>query len=171
MINQIVLAGASEGLALGNMLFVLVAFLVLMLLIKHFAWGPVVKMMEKRAEKVSNDLDSAEEARKQAEADAAERSAQLQTARTDANGIIADAKTAAGNQRDQIVADAHAAAQATKDQASAQIEQERAEAMAGVKNDVAELSVSIAQNIIQKELKLDDQKALIDAYIEGLGNK
>jgi len=95
----------------------------------------------------------------------------LQTARTDANGIIADAKTAAGKQRDQIVADAHAAAQATKDQASAQIEQERAEAMAGVKNDVAELSVSIAQKIIQKELKLDDQKALIDAYIEGLGNK
>ncbi|MFL4499131.1 MULTISPECIES: F0F1 ATP synthase subunit B [Weissella] len=171
MINQIVLAGASEGLALGNMLFVLVAFLVLMLLIKKFAWGPVVKMMESRAEKVSRDLDSAEEARKQAEADAAERSAQLQTARTEANGIITDAKTAAGKQRDQIVADAHAAAQATKDQASAQIEQERAEAMAGVKNDVAELSVSIAQKIIQKELKLDDQKALIDAYIEGLGNK
>ena len=97
MINQIVLAGASEGLALGNMLFVLVAFLVLMLLIKHFAWGPVVKMMESRADKVSRDLDSAEEARKQAEADAAERSAQLQTART-------DAKTAAGKQRDQIVA-------------------------------------------------------------------
>ncbi len=69
------------------------------------------------------------------------------------------------------MADAHAAAQATKDQASAQIEQERAEAMAGVKNDVAELSVTIAQKIIQKELKLDDQKALIDAYIEGLGNK
>ena len=43
--------------------------------------------------------------------------------------------------------------------------------MAGVKNDVAELSVTIAQKIIQKELKLDDQKALIDAYIEGLGNK
>lgn len=171
MINQIVLAGASEGLALGNMLFVLVAFLVLMLLIKRFAWGPVVKMMESRAEKVSRDLDSAEEARKQAEADAAERSAQLQTARTEANGIITDAKIAAGKQRDQIVADAHAAAQATKDQASAQIEQERAEAMAGVKNDVAELSVSIAQKIIQKELKLDDQKALIDAYIEGLGNK
>lgn len=171
MINQIVLAGASEGLALGNMLFVLVAFLVLMLLIKKFAWGPVVKMMESRAEKVSRDLDSAEEARKQAEADAAERSAQLQTARTEANGIITDAKIAAGKQRDQIVADAHAAAQATKDQASAQIEQERAEAMAGVKNDVAELSVSIAQKIIQKELKLDDQKALIDAYIEGLGNK
>ena len=171
MINQIVLAGASEGLALGNMLFVLVAFLVLMLLIKRFAWGPVVKMMESRAEKVSRDLDSAEEARKQAEANAAERSAQLQTARTEANGIITDAKIAAGKQRDQIVADAHAAAQATKDQASAQIEQERAEAMAGVKNDVAELSVSIAQKIIQKELKLDDQKALIDAYIEGLGNK
>ncbi len=43
--------------------------------------------------------------------------------------------------------------------------------MNGVKNDVAEMSVMIAQKIIQKELKLEDQKALIDAYIEGLGEK
>ncbi|WP_288573111.1 F0F1 ATP synthase subunit B [uncultured Weissella sp.] len=171
MINQIVLAGASEGLALGNMLFVLVAFLVLMLLLKKYAWGPVVKMMEKRAEKVAHDLDTAEEARQQAEEMAAKRSEQLQSARTEANSIVSDAKTAAGKQRDQIVADAQADAQATKEQASAQIAQERSEAMADVKSEVAELSVTIAQKIIQKELKLDDQKALIDAYIEGLGNK
>ena len=43
--------------------------------------------------------------------------------------------------------------------------------MTSAKNDVADLSVTIAQKIIQKELKLDDQKALIDAYIDGLGEK
>jgi F-type H+-transporting ATPase subunit b len=116
-------------------------------------------------------LDTAEDARQKAEEMAAKRSEQLQSARTEANSIISDAKAAAGKQRDQIVADAHADAQATKEQASAQIAQERSEAMADVKSEVAELSVTIAQKIIQKELKLDDQKALIDAYIEGLGNK
>ena len=58
-----------------------------------------------------------------------------------------------------------------KIKANAEIAQERTEAMASVKNDVAELSVSIAQKIIQKELKLDDQKALIDAYIGELEAK
>jgi len=171
MINQIILAGASDGLALGNMLFVLLAFVVLMLLLKKFAWGPVVKMMENRAEKVAHDLDSAQEAREQAQADAAERAAQLQAARAEANSIIADAKTVAGKQRDQIIADAKTAAVATHEQATVQIEQERTEAMATVKRDVADLSVMIAQKIIQKELKLDEQKALIDAYIDGLGDK
>ena len=171
MFNQIVLAGASEGLALGNMLFVLVAFLVLMLLLKKYAWGPVVKMMEKRAEKVAHDLDTAQDAREEAEKMAAQRAEQLQSARSEANGIVADAKEAANQQRDKIVEDAQKDAQAAKNQAGAQIAQERSEAMADIKSDVAELSVTIAQKIIQKELKLDDQKALIDAYIEGLGKK
>src|SRR5699024_8928105 len=150
-----------------NMLFVLVAFLILMLLINKYAWGPVVKMMEKRAEKVAHDLDTAEEARQQAEEMASKRSTQLQSARTEANGIVADAKAAAGKQRDQIVADAQADAQATKEQASAQIAQERSEAMAGVKGEVADLSIAIAHTIMQKELMLHYQPALIDAYVEG----
>lgn len=171
MFNNVILAAASEQLALGNMLFLLIAMLILLLLLKKFAWAPISKMMQDRADKIANDLDTAEDARVQAEELATKRQDQLQAARTDANTIIADAKTAAGKQRDQIVADAQDSASAMKLTASAQIEQERAEAMAGVKNEVAELSVTIAQKIIQKELKLDDQKALIDAYIDGLGDK
>jgi F-type H+-transporting ATPase subunit b len=171
MFNNVILAAASEQLALGNLVFLLLAMTVLLLLLKKFAWGPVTKMMQDRADKIANDLDSAEEARVQAQKLADEREAQLKSARTDANTIIADAKEAANKQSDQIVADAQQAATAMKQTASAQIEHERTEALAGVQNDVAELSVTIAQKIIQKELKLDDQKALIDAYIEGLGDK
>lgn len=171
MFNHVILAGASEQLALGNMLFLLIAMLVLLLLLKKFAWAPVVKMMQDRADKIAHDLDSAEDARQNAQKLAAERQEQLQAARTDANAIIADAQKNAGLQRDQIVADANESVRAMKETASAQIEHERVEAMAGVKNDVAELSVTIAQKIIQKELKLEDHKALIDAYVEGLGDK
>lgn len=171
MFNNLFLAGASEQLALGNMLFLLVAMVVLLLLLKRYAWKPVSKMMQDRADKIAHDLDSAEDARQKAQDLASQRQEQLQAARSDANGIIADAKTAAGLQRDQIVSDANTSAKAIKATATAQIEQERVEAMASVKNEVAELSVTIAQKIIQKELKLEDQKALIDAYVEGLGDK
>ncbi|TYC48943.1 ATP synthase F0 subunit B [Weissella muntiaci] len=171
MFSNLFLAGASEQLALGNMLFLLVSMIVLLLLLKKFAWGPVSKMMQDRADKIAHDLDSAEDARQKAQDLESKRQEQLQSARTDANAIIADAQTAAGLQRDQIVSDANDSAQAMKATATAQIEQERVEAMAGVKNDVAELSITIAQKIIQKELKLEDQKALIDAYVAGLGDK
>ncbi|WP_307994626.1 F0F1 ATP synthase subunit B [Weissella viridescens] len=171
MLNQVFFAGASDGLALGNMLFLLIAFVILMLLLKKFAWGPVVKMMDERANKVAHDLDSAEDARQQAEKLSKERQEQLTAARTDANKIVADAKKSADAQGKQIVADAQTNAQTLKDRAATQIEQDRSEAMTSAKNDVADLSVTIAQKIIQKELKLDDQKALIDAYIDGLGEK
>jgi F-type H+-transporting ATPase subunit b len=171
MFNNVILAAASEKLAFGNLVFLLLSMTVLLLLLKHFAWEPVNKMMQSRADKIANDLDSAAASREEAKKLADQRDAQLQAARTDANKIISDAKESANKQSDQIVSDAQDAATAMKQTASAQIEHERSEALASVQNDVAELSVSIAQKIIQKELKLDDQKALIDAYIEGLGNK
>ncbi|MBM7616823.1 F-type H+-transporting ATPase subunit b [Weissella uvarum] len=171
MLNQVFFAGASEGLALGNMLFLLIAFAILMLLLKKFAWGPVVKMMEDRAKKVADDLDSAQEARQSAEALAKERQEHLTNARADANAIVKDAKQAANKEGQQIVSEAQANAQALQERAATQIEQDRNEAMASVKDDVADLSVTIAQKIMQKELNLDDQKALIDAYIDGLGEK
>lgn len=171
MLNQVFIAGASDGLALGNMLFLLIAFAILMLLLKKYAWGPVVKMMDDRANKVAHDLNSAEDARQSSETLQQERQAQLTSARTDANTIVTDAKNAANQKSQKIVSDAQTTAQAMQDRAAAQIEQDRDQAMLSAKDDVAELSVTIAQKIIQKELKLDDQKALIDAYIDGLGEK
>ena len=58
-----------------------------------------------------------------------------------------------------------------KDNAKKDIEQQRQEAMSGIKNDIAELSIEIASKIIQKELNAEDQKALVDSYIEGLGKQ
>ncbi|SUP52529.1 F-type ATPase subunit b [Weissella viridescens] len=128
----------------------LIAFVILMLLLKKFAWGPVVKMMDDRANKVAHDLDSAEDARQQAEKLSKERQEQLTAARTDANKIVADAKKSADAQGKKIVADAQTKAQTLKDRAATQIEQDRSEAMTSAKNDVADLSVTIAQKIIQK---------------------
>lgn len=169
MLNQISLLGTGDGLALGNMLYLLVAFAFLMVLVKKFAWGPVTQMMDERAKRVAHDLDSAEEARIEAQALQQERQAALVAARNDANRIIADAKAAGTAQMEQIVAEAQTKAQDVQTQAAAQIAQDRQEALNAAKNDVAELSITIAQKMMQKELDIQEQKALIDAYIDGLG--
>jgi len=169
MMNQFILLGAGDGLALGNMLYLLVAFAFLMYLVKKYAWGPVTKMMDERSQRVAHDLDSAEEARIKAQALQQERQEALLAARTDANRIISDAKTAGTSQMEQIVAEAQTKAQFVQNQATAQIEQDRQDALNTAKNDVAELSITIAQKIMQKELDVQEQKALIDAYIDGLG--
>ncbi|MBM7543666.1 F0F1 ATP synthase subunit B [Periweissella beninensis] len=161
----------AEGLNSGDMFFIIVSFIVLLLLVKKFAWGPVTKMMADRADKIADDIDAAENARDDAEKLATERRQQLQASRQEATTIVADAKTQGNKQRETIVANAQNDVVAMKKTAGAEIEQERRDALDGVKNDVAALSVEIATKIIQKELKLEDQKALIDSYIEGLGTK
>ena len=55
---------AASHIYIGNAIWYLVIFAILMLLVKHYAWGPVSEMMEKRRQKVIDDLDSAASDRK-----------------------------------------------------------------------------------------------------------
>jgi F-type H+-transporting ATPase subunit b len=59
MIQQLVVANAGQGM-LSTILFVTVSFLVLLLALKKFAWGPVVDMMQAREDKIASDIDNAE---------------------------------------------------------------------------------------------------------------
>ncbi len=146
----------SNSLYIGDLVFYIVTFIILMLLVKHFAWKPVTDMMKKRADKIANDIDNAARSRESAEKMAAKRQAELQSSRQEAAEIVSNVETA---QKD---------AQALKQQAQKDAEQARRDALNSAKDDVANLSIEIASKLIQKELKADDQKELIDSYIEGL---
>lgn len=158
-------------LYVGDMLFVMLTFLVLMWLIKLVAWKPVTKMMQDRSDKIVNDIDSAKESLTKAAELAQKRQAELDKTRDDANGIINNAKQTGQRQREQIVEDARNEASNLKSSAEKDIEQQRQEALANSRKDVASLSIEIASKIISKELNEDDQKGLVDSYIEGLGKQ
>ena len=66
----------SNSLYMGDMLFYLISFIILALLVWHFAWKPVTEMMEKRANKIADDIDSAAKDRKDAAKLAAQRQAE-----------------------------------------------------------------------------------------------
>lgn len=158
-------------LYVGDMLFVMITFLVLMWLVKIVAWKPITKMMQDRSDKIVNDIDSAKESRTKAAELAQKRQAELDKARDDANTIINTAKQNGQRQQEQIVEDARNEASNLKSSAEKDIEQERQEALANSRKYVASLSVEIASKIISKELNEDDQKGLVDSYIEGLGKQ
>lgn len=158
-------------LYVGDMLFVMITFLVLMLLVKIIAWKPITKMMQDRSDKIVNDIDSAKESRTKAADLAQKRQAELDKTRDDANTIINTAKQNGQRQQEQIVEDARNEASNLKSSAEKDIEQERQEALAKLRKDVASLSIEIASKIISKELNEDDQKGLVDSYIEGLGKQ
>ena len=161
----------DAGVQWGDFLFYLIMFIIMLLIVKHFAWGPVTKMMDKLATKISNDIDSAEKARKEAEDLAAKRQTALENSRTEAAGIIDRAKQNGEQQKASIVDAANEEVKTMKANAKKDIQQEKQDALSSVKNDVAELSIEIASKIIQKELTPESQKELVDSYIEGLGKQ
>ena len=155
MLSHLII-GAS-GLYLGDMLFIGISFIVLLALISVVAWKPITKMMAVRADKIANDIDSAQ------------RRDALSHSRAEASEIVADAKKSGEKQRSSIVADAQNEATQYKQNARKDIEQERQDALKNVQSDVADISVAIATKIIKKHLDPEGQQALINSYIEGLG--
>lgn len=167
MLSHLII-GAS-GLYLGDMLFIAISFIVLMALIAKVAWNPITKMMGDRADKIANDIDSAQKSRQEASDLADQRREALSHSRSEASDIVSDAKQSGEKQRATIVADAQNEATQYKQNARKDIEQERQDALKNVQSDVADISVEIASKIIKKQLDPEGQQALINSYIEGLG--
>lgn len=164
------IVGSAQGFNVGDAVFFALCFLILMAIIGKIAWDPITKMLEERANKISNDIDSAEDSRNKAEKLAKERQDALNNSHAEASEIVSKATQDGKERRENIIFDAKSDASLLKENAQKDIEQERKDALASTKNDVADLSIEIASKIIKKELSAEDQKTLIDSYIKGLGD-
>lgn len=154
---------------IGDFILIAGSFLLLIFLVKKYAWGNITSILDQRAEKISSDIDGAEEARKKAEELASKREAELAGSRTEAKTIIENAKETAEKSRADILAEAKLEAGRLKEKANQEIAQDKAEALQSVKGDVADLTISLAGKIISKNLDSQGHKELIDQYIDQLG--
>ena len=154
---------------IGDFILIAGSFLLLILLVKKYAWGNITSVLDERAEKISSDIDGAEEARKKAEELASKREAELAGSRTDAKTILENAKETAEKSKADILAEAKLEAGRLKEKANQEIAQNKAEALQSVKGDVADLTISLAGKIISQNLDSQAHKALIDQYIDQLG--
>ena len=154
---------------IGDFILIAGSFLLLIFLVKKYAWGNITSVLDERAEKISSDIDGAEEARKKAEELASKREAELAGSRTEAKTIIENAKGTAEKSRADILAEAKLEAGRLKEKANQEIAQDKAEALQSVKGDVADLTISLAGKIISKNLDSQAHKELIDQYIDQLG--
>ena len=154
---------------IGDFILIAGSFLLLIFLVKKYAWGNLSSILDERAEKISSDIDGAEEARKKAEELASKREAELAGSRTEAKTIIENAKGTAEKSRADILAEAKLEAGRLKEKANQEIAQNKAEALQSVKGDVADLTISLAGKIISQNLDGQTHKELIDQYIDQLG--
>jgi F-type H+-transporting ATPase subunit b len=167
--GQFILLTSAPSSMLGNIIVVSGAFLILLVLIKKYAWGMITSIFDERAKKINDDIDSAEAARQKAESLAAQRETELAGSRDEANKIVSTANDTAQANKLKIVAEAAAEVQRTKQRANEEIEQSKKEAISGIKGDVADISVKIAEKLIGQSLDATAHADLIDRYLEKLG--
>ncbi|WP_228547543.1 F0F1 ATP synthase subunit B [Filobacillus milosensis] len=153
----------------GDMLAQLVIFIVLLVLLKKFAWGPLMGVMKEREDHIASEIDTAENNRKEAERMMDEANAELKDARQNAHQIIEDAKQTAKTQESSILDDARQEAERIKESAREEIAQERDKAVQALQEQVATLSVQIASKVIEKELSANEQDQLIQEYLKEVG--
>lgn len=162
---------AHTGINTGDIVFQLVMFLILLALLKKFAWGPLMGIMKQREDHIANEINAAEESRLESKKLLEEQRALLKEARTEAQGLIESAKKQGDIQRDEIIATARTEANRLKENAKLEIEQQKEKAVTAIREQVASLSVLIASKVIEKELSEKDQEALINEYIQELGEE
>ncbi|CIR30072.1 F0F1 ATP synthase subunit B [Streptococcus pneumoniae] len=159
----------TVGELIGNFVLITGSFILLLVLIKKFAWSNITGIFEERAEKIASDIDRAEEARQKAEVLAQKREDELAVSRKEAKTIIENAKETAEQSKANILADAKLEAGHLKEKANQEIAQNKVEALQSVKGEVADLTISLAGKIISQNLDSHAHKALIDQYIDQLG--
>ncbi|MGP4038888.1 F0F1 ATP synthase subunit B [Gracilibacillus sp. D59] len=159
------------GLNGGNMLFSLVSFLILLALLKKFAWGPLMSKMEERENHIATEIETAEKNRADAEKASREANEQLKATRQEAQQIIEDAKKAGQQQEQAIIEAANEASARIKKSAEEDIAREKEKAVEALQAQVATLSVQIATKVIEKEISVEDQEQLISEYIKEVGEE
>ena len=140
-----------------------------LVIFKKLLLNPVKKVIAERKAKADNQIADAEKLRTEAEAMKAEYEQNLQNARTEANQIVAAAQKTATARSEEIVGEARAQAAALKQKAEADIAQERKKAVNEVKDEIGGIAMEIASKVVEREIKEEDHKDLIDEFIKNVG--
>lgn len=146
------------------------AFLVLLFVLWKFGLPPIRNMMKQREDRIRGDLERAEEAKTEAEGVLAEYQRQLADARNEAGRIIEEARQSADQLKRDLTARAEADAAQIRERANQDVRLATERATADLQGRMAELTIELAEKIVQRNLDRDTQTALIESYINEVGN-
>lgn len=146
----------------------LVAFLLLMGLMFKFVFPKANQVLEDRSAAIVGKMEEADRKLQDAQASKAEFDAQIADARGEANRIIEDAKQTAESLRRDIVAKAEDEAAAVLSKARADVAAERERLLQDLRAQVGVLSVELASRIVERELDATTHQSLVDEYIQDL---
>ena len=166
-------ATANNPLSLNIDLAIVTAivFLLLLAILKKFAWGPISVALAKREQDVANNMEEARRQNEEAKQLLGEHQTQLANAAAEVRQLLDDAKRDAESQKQTILAEAQAAASAEKDRAVREIKTAKNAALHNLAEKSVDTAVGLAGKIVGSQLSSSDHSQLINEALENFPSK
>jgi F-type H+-transporting ATPase subunit b len=145
----------------GNAVWTLVIFVIVVVVLGKFAWGPVLSLLQQREQFIHKSLSDAKRDREEAEARLRDYAARLQTAQAEAVTIIEEARRDAERLREELRTKAKSEAETMLKNAERQIELQTTRAVQQIRQEAVDLSVTIASKLLQRNISKEDNEKLI----------
>lgn len=159
------IVGVDPWTALFTFLNMLITFAIL----GKFLFKPVKKMIDERQKEIDDTYAGADAAKKAAEELKAEYETKLEDAKSERDEIVHQAVIHAQKREEEILAEARENANAIREKAHADIEQEKKKALNEVKNEISSISIGIAEKVCEKEIDEAKHKELVLDFISKIG--
>ncbi len=176
MLGEAVALAAEAGGAAGpvsidlwTFIFQSINIFIVLFVLARFLFKPIGEIIQRRETYVQESLDAARQAREEAERLRQEYEARLREAQQEAQSIIERATKAAEAREQAILAEAQAEAERLRNKAVAEINAQREQALAAIRDQVADLIVLAAGRVLERAIEDRDHRRLAEEFAAKVG--
>jgi len=152
----------------GLMIWTIVAFLITLYVLKRYAFGPIQKMLDERRDHIRRSIEEADNARDEARKLLEEHRALIGQARSDAEGILAEARKTRESMEQRMRDETEAERQRRLEETRREIEAETQRSLERIRSEVADLTLEATSIVVGKKLDADRDRELIADAIDSL---
>jgi F-type H+-transporting ATPase subunit b len=153
---------------LGTIIWTLVTFAILLVLLRKFAWGPLLALLDEREKTVKDSLEAAERARAEADETLRRNQEILAGARRETQALLEQGRRESETLRAEILAQARQEALDLVEQGKRPIQFEQKQAFDSLRRQVADLAIGAAERLIHSELDDAKHRELVADYVNSL---
>ena len=170
--NLLILASNSfTDVKPGLIIWTWITFIIVLFILRRFAWGPLLSAVEGREKNITNAIESAKRERAEAEKLLGEQKTAIAAARQEAADAVRKTQADMEKFREELMSKARKEADSLKADAQRAINDERVKAIAELKGEAAKLSIAIAEKLLNERLDDAKHQALAQQFVQDLGKK
>ncbi|MCZ6691342.1 MAG: F0F1 ATP synthase subunit B [Planctomycetota bacterium] len=151
----------------GVMFWTVVTFIIVAVVLRMFAWGPILEQAALREKRIRDAIADAEKAQKESKRLQEEFEERLEKARAEAEAIIKEGRDDALKVKDKYEQEQRAEGEALKQRAINEIDLAKGKALEEIRLEAKTLAIEIASKVLAREVSGEDHERLVEEALEG----